>query len=150
MLVKAMLSKPLIISLFVSISLNCLFGYLSYSFYSDKAIAESQLTIAVKANKDLKESLDKKEAACKITDVIVSEYTREKQEIVKETNGVLGDIDRLPSVSVQVESKSKRQENANKQTEDALVSLDDKLSADLVRMLDEVCLRAKGSACDDA
>ena len=142
-----MLSKPFIIALFVSISLNCLFGYLSYSFYSDKAVAESQLVTAVKANKDLKESLDKKETACKITDAIVSDYTKEKQEIVKETDGVLNDIDKIPSVSTQAESKPKRQENAKEQTN--IVSLDDKLPADLVRLLSEVCLRAKGSACDD-
>lgn len=142
-----LLSKPIIIALLVSISLNGLFGYLSYSFYSDKAVAESQLTTAVDANKDLKESLDKKETACKITDAIVSEYTKEKQEIVKETDGVLNDIDKLPSVPVHVESKPKRQENAKEQTN--IVSLDDKLPADLVRLLSEVCLRAKGSACDD-
>ena len=142
-----MLNKPLIIALFVSISLNCLFGYLSYSFYSDKAVAESKLETAVDANKDLKESTDKKESACKIADVIVSEYTKEKQEIVKETDGVLNDIDKLPSVPVQVESKSKGQENAKEQTN--IVNLDGKLPRDLVRMLSEVCLRAKGSACDN-
>ena len=142
-----MFSKPIIIALFVSISLNCLFGYLSYSFYSDKAVAESQLVTAVDANKDLKESLDKKETACKITDVIVSEYTKEKQEIVKETDGILGAIDKLPSTPVQVEIKPKRQENVKEQID--VVSLDGKLPADLVRLLSEVCLRAKGSACDD-
>ena len=142
-----MFSKPLIIALFVSISLNCLFGYLSYSFYSDKAVAQSQLETVVEANKDLKESLDKKETACKITDDIISDYTKEKQEIVKETDGVLNDIDKLPSVPVQVESKPKRQENAKEQTDFA--NLDDRLPASLVRLLSEVCLRAKGSACDD-
>ena len=130
----------------VLLGLVCLFGYLSYSFYSDKAVAESQLTIAVDANKGLQQSLDKKETACKITDVIVSEYTKEKQEIVKETDGVLNDIDKLPSVPSEVESSPKRQENAKEQTN--IVSLDDKLPADLVRLLSEVCLRAKGSACD--
>jgi len=146
-----MLTKPFIIALLVSISLNCLFGYLSYSFYSDKAVAESQLDAAVDANKDLQQSLDKKETACKITDVIVSEYTKEKQEIVKETDGVLNDIDKLPSVPVQVESKPKRQENAKEQSAEKqvnVVNLDDKLPADLVRLLSEVCLRAKGNNCD--
>ena len=143
-----MLSKPFIIALFVSISLNCLFGYLSYSFYSDKAVAESQLVTAVKANKDLKESLDKKETACKITDAIVSDYTKEKQEIVKETDGVLNDIDKLPSVPVQVESKPKRQENVKEQTKDAPVSLDAKLGDDIKRVLSQSCHSAKGNNCD--
>lgn len=146
-----MLNKPLIIALFVSTSLNCLFGYLSYSFYSDKTVAEAQLTTAMDANKDLKESLDKKDTACKITDVIVSDYTKEKQVIVKETDGVLNDIDKLPSMPVQVESKPKRQENVKEQSAEKqtnVASLDDRLPDDLVRLLSEVCLRAKGSACD--
>lgn len=143
-----MLNKPLIIALFVSIFLNCLFGYLSYSFYSDKVVAQSQLTTAVDANKDLKESLDKKETACKITDAIVSEYTKEKQEIVKETDGVLNDIDKLPSVSTQVESKPKRQEDAKEQTKDTPVSLDAKLGDDIKRVLSQSCHSAKGNNCD--
>lgn len=143
-----MLTKPFIIALFVSISLNCLFGYLSYSFYSAKAVAESQLNQAVDANKDLKKSLDKKESACKVTDTIVSEYQTEKQEIVKETDSVLNEIDKLRSVPRPIEIKQKGQENAKKQTQGTYVSLDDTLPPDLVRLLSESCLRAKGSACD--
>lgn len=143
-----MLSKPLILALLVSISFNIMFGYLSYSFYSDKAVAESQLNVAIDANKDLKGSLDKKETACKITDAIVSEYQAGKQEIVKETDGVLNVIDKLPSVPTQVETKPKRQENVKGQSKDTPVSLDAKLGDDLVRLLSEVCLRAKGSNCD--
>ena len=143
-----MLSKPFIIALLVSISLNGFFGYLSYSFYSDKAVAESQLITAVGANKGLQQSLDKKDTACKITDAIVSEYQAGKQEIVKETNGVLNDIDKLPSVPSQVESKPKRQENVNKQVEDAPVSLDAKLGDDIKRVLSQSCHSAKGNNCD--
>lgn len=144
-----MLSKPLIIALFVSLTFNALFGYLSYTFYSDKAVAESQLATAVDTNKDLKESLDKKETACKISDDIVSDFTKEKQEIVKETDGVLNAIDKLPSIPSQVESKPKRQENAKEQSEDTPVSLDAKLGDDIKRLLSESCLRAKGSDCDN-
>lgn len=143
-----MLSKPLIISLFVSLTFNCLFGYLSYTFYSDKAVAESQLATAVVANKGLEDALDKKESACKITDVIVSEYMKERQEIVKETDGVLNTIDKLPSVPSQVESKPKRQENVNKQIEDAPVSLDAKLGDDIKRVLSQSCHSSKGQNCD--
>lgn len=146
-----MLNKPLILTLIVSLSLNLTFGYLSYSFYSDKAVAESKLETAVDANKGLQESLDKKETACKITDTIVSEYTKEKQEIVKETEGVLNDIDKLPSVYPKGVSSLKRQENVKEQTagkQTNIVNLNGKLPADLVGLLSEVCLRAKGSACD--
>jgi hypothetical protein len=78
-----MLNKPLILVLLVSLSFNGLFGYLSYSFYSDKAVAESQLDTAVDANKGLQESLDKKETACKITDAIVSEYQKKSKRLLK-------------------------------------------------------------------
>ena len=144
-----MFSKHLIIALFVSISLNCLFGYLSYSFYSDKAVAEAQLDTAVDANKDLQQYLDKKETACKITDIIVSEYTKEKQEIVKETDGVLNDIDKLVPTPALVENKPKRQENVNKQNEDVAVPLDGMLPDNLISLLSESCLRAKGRDCDN-
>lgn len=142
------MTKPLLLALFVSVALNGLFGYLSYSFYSDKAVAQSQLATAVDANKNLKESLDKQETACKITDVIVSDYTKEKQEIVKETDGVLSDIDKLPSVPSEVESSPKRQENAKEQTKDTPVSLDAKLSDDIKRVLSQSCHSAKGNNCD--
>lgn len=143
-----MLSKPLILALLISLSFNGLLGYLSYSFYSAKAVAESQLNQAVDVNKGLKKSLDKKESACKITDTIVSEYQTEKQEIVKETDSVLNEIDKLRSVPRPIEIKQKGQENAKKQTQGTYVSLDDTLPPDLVRLLSESCLRAKGSACD--
>lgn len=141
-----MLTKPFIIALFVSISLNCLLGYLSYSFYSDKAVAESQLATAVDANKDLKKSIDKKESACKVTDTIVSEYQTEKQEIVKETDSVLNEIDKLRSVPKLVEIKQKGQENAKKQTQGTYVSLDDTLPPDLVRLLSEAYIKSKSGS----
>ena len=145
------LSKPLILALFVSLSLNGLFGYLSYSFYSDKAVAESQLAMVVDANKDLKESLDKKDTACKITDVIVSEYQTGKQEIVKEKDRDLSAIDKMVATPSTPEITSKKAAIAAKGAaveENNVVNLDDKLPDDLVRLLSEVCLRAKGSSCD--
>lgn len=149
-----MISKPFIIALIVSISFNVLFGYLSYTFYSDKAIAESQLATAVKANKDLKESLDKKEAACKITDVIVSEYQIEKQEVVKETDGVLNAIDKMvstPVLKTTPEIVPKKAANAAKgaafNVESNVVNIDGELSDDLKRVLSQSCHSAKGNNC---
>jgi len=143
------LSKPLILILFVSLSLNGLFGYLSYHFYGTRAQALASLEAALEANKSLEESYEKQDTACKITDAIVSEYAKEKQEIVKEKDSVLSAINKLPSMPTQAESSPKRQENAKEQIEDAPVSLDAKLGDDIKRVLSEVCLRAKGSACDD-
>lgn len=142
--------KPFIIALLISISLNGLLGYLSYSFYSDKAVAEAALTAAVDANKGLQLSLEKKETACKITDAVVSEYQTKKQEIVKEKDRDLSAIDKMLSKASPVENKQKRQENAKEQTDTDkanIVSLDGSLPDDLKRVLSQSCLRAKGSAC---
>jgi hypothetical protein len=145
-----MLNKPLILVLLVSLSFNGLFGYLSYSFYSDKAVAETALDEAKGANKSLQESLDKKDEACLITDAIVSEYQEEKQEIVKEKDKDLNAIDKMMASPVPVENKQKRQENAKEQKgveDNSVINLDSKLSDDLVRLLSQSCNRSKGSTC---
>ena len=145
----SILVKPLIFTLLVSLGLNGLFGYLSYSFHSDKAVAESQLDTAVDANKGLQESLDKKDTACIATDNIVVEYEVGKQEIGKEKDAVLNAIDKLVPTPALVENKQKRQENANKQNEDVAVPLDSMLPDNLISLLSESCLRAKGRDCDN-
>lgn len=77
---KKMFSKPLIITLLVSISLNCLFGYLSYSFYSDKAVAESQLEVAIVSNKFMALSLERKDKVCTLQDKIATEDQTEQRD----------------------------------------------------------------------
>lgn len=146
-----MLSKPTLLALFVSIALNGLFGYLSYSFYSDKAVAESQLEVAIVSNKFMVVSLERKSAACTLQDKIAAENQTEQQEIVGETEAVLNAIDKMASVSV-VEEKapkgglfSKEKENVNKTSN--VVSLDGVLPSTLVSLLNESCNRSKGSAC---
>ena len=140
-----MLNKPLILALLVSLSFNGLFGYLSYSFYSDRVVAESQLDTAVDANKGLQQSLDKKDTACLAIDENVAGYIKEKQEIVKEKDRDLSAIDKMMALPVPVENKQKRQENAKEQSD--IVSLDNRLPDDLVRLLSESCHRSKGSSC---
>lgn len=145
-----MLNKPLILTLLVSLSFNGLFGYLSYSFYSDKAVAESALDQAKGANKSLQESLDKKDKACLITDAIVSEYQEEKQEIVKEKDRDLSTIDKMMALPSPTENKQKRQENAKEQKGvegNSVINLDSKLPDNLVSLLSESCHRSKGSTC---
>ena len=140
-----MFSKPLIIALFVSISLNCLFGYLSYSFYSDKAVAESQLEVAVVSNKFMALSLERKDKVCTLQDKIAAENQTEQQEIVGKTEAVLNAIDKMASVSVVEENASNGAQNVNKQSN--VVSLDDRLPDSLVSLLNESCNRSKGSEC---
>ena len=146
-----MFSKPLIFALLVSISLNCLFGYLSYSFYSDKAVAESQLEVAVVSNKFMALSLERKDKVCALQDKIAAENQTEQQEIAGKTDAVLNAIDKMASVSVVEENASngslfsKEKENVNKQSN--VVSLDAELPEPLRLLLQDSCNRSKGSAC---
>ena len=139
------MTKPLLLALFVSITLNGLFGYLSYSFYSDKAVAESQLEVAVVSNKFMALSLERKSAACTLQDKIAAENQTEQQEIVGKTEAVLNAIDKMASASVVEEKAPKGAENVNKQRN--IASLDDRLPDSLISLLNESCNRSKGSAC---
>ena len=140
-----MFNKPLILALFVSISLNITFGYLSYSFYSDKAVAESQLEVAVVSNKFMAVSLERKSAACTLQDKIAAENQTEQQEIVGKTEAVLNAIDKMASVSVVEENALKEAENVNKQS--TIASLDAELPEPLRLLLQDSCNRSKGSEC---
>lgn len=140
-----MLTKPLIFALLVSISLNCLFGYLSYSFYSDKAVAESQLEVAVVSNKFMALSLERKDKVCTLQDKVAAENQTEQQEIVGKTEADLNAIDKMASVSVVEEKTSNGAENVNKQSN--VVSLDAELPESLRLLLQDSCNRSKGSEC---
>ena len=139
------MTKPLLLALFVSLTLNGLFGYLSYSFYSDKAVAESQLEVAIVSNKFMAVSLERKSAACTLQDKIAAENQTEQQEIAGKTDAVLNAIDKMASVSVVEEKAPKGAENVNKQSN--VVSLDGVLPSTLVSLLNESCNRSKGSTC---
>ena len=139
------MTKPLLLALFVSVALNGLFGYLSYSFYSDKAVAESQLEVAVISNKFMAVSLERKDKVCTLQDKIAAENQTEQQEIVGKTEAVLNAIDKMASVSVVEEKAPKGAENVNKTSN--VVSLDGVLPSTLVSLLNESCNRSKGSEC---
>ena len=137
--------KPLMLALFVSLSLNGLFGYLSYSFYSDKAVAESQLEVAVVSNKFMAVSLERKDKVCTLQDKIAAENQTEQQEIAGKTEAVLNAIDKMVVVPTVLQKTSNEAENVNKQSN--VVSLDGVLPSTLVSLLNESCNRSKGSEC---
>jgi len=139
------MTKPLLLALFVSIALNGLFGYLSYSFYSDKAVAESQLEVAVVSNKFMAVSLERKDKVCTLQDKIAAENQTEQQEIAGKTDAVLNAIDKMASVSVVEENASNGAQNVNKQSN--IASLDAELPESLRLLLQDSCNRSKGSAC---
>ena len=137
--------KPLLLVLFVSLSINGLFGYLSYSFYSDKAVAESQLEVAVVSNKFMAVSLERKDKVCTLQDKIAAENQTEQQEIVGKTDAVLNAIDKMASVSVVEENASNGAQNVNKTSN--VASLDAELPEPLRLLIQDSCNRSKGSEC---
>jgi len=137
--------KPLLLALFVSLSLNGLFGYLSYSFHSDKAVAESQLEVAIVSNKFMALSLERKGAACTLQDKIAAENQTEQQEIVGKTETDLNAIDKMVVVPTVLLNTPNGAQNVNKTSN--VVSLDGVLPSTLVSLLNESCNRSKGSEC---
>jgi hypothetical protein len=138
-----MISKPLSLVLLVSISFNLLFGYLSYEFYGDKKKAEISLDVAVKTNKELSDSLGKKETSCKIDEAVSTEFQVENKAKEKEKDETIKQIDKLSSADKIVAPKATT-ENTN-----AEISLDSRLPADLAGLLQRHCDSTKGSACDN-
>ena len=144
MLVTQM-TKPLLLALFVSVALNGLFGYLSYSFYSDKAVAESQLEVAVVSNKFMALSLERKDKVCTLQDKIAAENQTEQQEIAGKTEAVLNASDKMVVVPQVLQKTSNESENVNKQSN--IASLDAELPEPLRLLLQDSCNRSKGSEC---
>ena len=139
------MTKPILLALFVSLTLNGLFGYLSYSFYSDKAVAESQLEVAIVSNKFMALSLERKDKVCTLQDNIAAENQAEQQEIVEEKDADLNAIDKMVSVSRVEEKASNGQQNTNETSN--IVSLDAVLPEPLRLLLQDSCNRSKGSTC---
>lgn len=137
--------KPLLLILLISLALNCLFGYLSYSFYSDKALVESQLEVALVSNGFLNVSLKRKNKVCSLQDKIAAENQTEQLQLVKEKDTVLHAIDKMVSSSRVKQNVAKGTENVHETSN--VVSLDGVLPSTLVSLLNESCNRSKGSAC---
>ena len=141
--VKTMLSKPLILALLFFISLSGLFGYASYYFYAEKQLVEERLDVSEANAKLLSSSLLKAEKARELADTITSEYVFDSNDIIASKEDVLNKIDGL---AVVVEAK---QDAITKEEKNAIkyVPLDGSLPINLIRLLTEACLHAKGDAC---
>ena len=140
------LSKPLILALFVSLSFNSLFGYLSYKFHADASKAEQALEVAVEANKGLEDSILLQDTACKIADSVSTENQKDQKEVEQLRQKALDKIDKLPSVSNPTRSENKAQINE----ENPYVNLDGKLPDSLVRVLSESYHSLQGQGGGDA
>lgn len=132
-------SKPLILALLVSLSLNGLFGYLSYTFYGAKVKALASLEVALDDNKSLEKSLEKQEMVCKIAEDVSVEFQEDKTDVEAKTESTLDQLSTMKSTPKQQLPKQqspqtkKVVEEENEKTD--VASLDDKLGSDVVRLL---------------
>lgn len=127
-----MLSKPLMLVIAVLFSGMCLFGYLSYSFYSDKATLKADVDRLVKANATLVSDVEKATKSCLIVDEINRKHNEEQKALDEKKEGIVKQIDSIPKKSNPTTKESSDVEETN------VVDIDGVLPLDLQRMLSEV------------
>lgn len=141
-----MLSKPMILTLFVSLSFNGLFGYLSYNFYYKKAVVETKLETCKKANKSLVESANKADKTCKVGDAMASEFKREEQALEVDRDDILKQLDSL-IVAPKQDVKKIAPKEAIVNEESNVASVDDLLPEPIRMLTESACNRVQGKDC---
>ena len=126
-----MLSKPLMLVIAVLFSGVCLFGYLSYSFYSDKATLKADVDRLVKTNATLVSDVEKATKSCLIVDEINRKHNEEQKALDEKKEGIVKQIDSIPKKSNPTTKESSDVEETN------VVDIDGVLPLDLQRMLNE-------------
>ena len=126
-----MLSKPLMLVIAVLFSGMCLFGYLSYSFYSDRSTLKADVDRLAKANATLVSDVEKATKSCLIVDEINRKHNEEQKALDEKKEGIVKQIDSIPKKSNPTTKESSDVENTN------VVDIDGVLPLDLQRMLNE-------------
>ena len=126
-----MLSKPLMLVIAVLFSGMCLFGYLSYSFYSDKATLKADVDRLAKANATLVSDVEKATKSCLIVDEINRKHNEEQKALDEKKEGIVKQIDSIPKKSNTPTKESSDVEETN------VVDIDGVLPLDLQRMLQQ-------------
>ena len=126
-----MLSKPLMLVIAVLFSGVCLFGYLSYSFYSDKATLKADVDRLAKANATLVSDVEKATKSCLIVDEINRKHNEEQKALDEKKEGIVKQIDSIPKKSNPTTKESSDVEETN------VVDIDGVLPLDLQRMLQQ-------------
>lgn len=126
-----MLSKPLMLVIAVLFSGMCLFGYLSYSFYSDKTALKADVDRLVKVNETLVSDVEKATKSCLIVDEINRKKDEEQKALDEKKEGIVKQIDSIPKKSNPTTKESSDVEETN------VVDIDGVLPLDLQRMLQQ-------------
>jgi len=125
------MSRLFITIIAVLLSLTSLFGYLSYSFYSDKAMLKADVHRLVKANATLVSDVEKATKSCSIVDEINRKKDEEQKALDEKKEGIVKQIDSIPKKSHTTTKESSDVEETN------VVDIDGVLPLDLQRMLNE-------------
>jgi len=126
-----MFTKPLMLVIAVLFSLVCLFGYLSYAFYSDRSTLKADVDRLVKANATLVSDVEKATKSCLIVDEINRKNNEEQKALDEKREGIVKQIDALPKKVQPTTKESSDVEETN------VVDIDGILPIDLQRMLNE-------------
>lgn len=125
------MNRLFIVTIVVLLSLASLFGYLSYSFYSDKATLKADVDRLVKANATLVSDVEKATKSCLIVDEINRKHNEEQKALDEKKEGIVKQIDSIPKKSNPTTKESSDVEETN------VVDIDGVLPLDLQRMLNE-------------
>jgi len=115
----------------VLLSLTSLFGYLSYTFYSDKATLKADVDRLVKANATLVSDVEKATKSCLIVDEINRKKDEEQKALDEKKERVVKQIDTLEQ-----KPKAIKKETVN-ETQSNEVDIDAPLPNELVELLNE-------------
>lgn len=125
------MNRLFIIIIVVLLSLTSLFGYLSYTFYSDKATLKADVDRLVKANATLVSDVEKATKSCLIVDEINRKHNEEQKALDEKKEGIVKQIDSIPKKPKTTTKESSDVEETN------VVDIDGVLPLDLQRMLNE-------------
>lgn len=123
-------SKPLVLALIISLSINGLLFGVSKHFYDAKAEAVGQVGFLKQTLSDQMIASNKADSACVISHSLVSEYQEEKKGLESVEREALEAVDKIPN-----EQPKAAQSGASHVQKDVVVSLDDKLPDSVVSLL---------------
>lgn len=118
--------KPILITLFVSLSLNAVLLSISKQFYDAKAEAVHSLKEAEKTILYQQKSKELADKACVIADSVTTSFQKENNQAVEDRDKELSSIQNIPSTPKKVEVVH---------VESNVADIDDELPPELISVL---------------
>lgn len=125
-------SKPLVLALIISLSINGLLFGVSKHLYDAKAEAVGQVGFLKQTLSDQIIASNKADSACVISHSLVSEYQEEREALESVEREALEEVDKLANAQPRVSTPQEDKGNVQK---DSVVPLDGRLPDELVSLL---------------